>query len=874
MLIHLVQSTLASVLSASPMPLGLSEREAKGRALQVSALSYEVELKFHKSEPSFQTRTSLTFNWKQQPTPLFLDLEGAKVKRLSINGASIERVKHEERKLWLESKYLKPGKNQVSIETLHQARTDGEGLHWFKDPLDQKIYRYSHFEPFRAHWAFPCFDQPDLKATFDITLQSDQGDMLLSNGVPLAEESLPDHQKRVRFKKTKPLSTYMLAFLAGPYFVFKDTSFRYPLQLFVRESLAPKLKPDVEEWFAITKKGFDFYESFFGFPYPFEKYDQILVPQFNMGAMENVAAVTFTEKLVYQGTVAESRRIDRADTILHELAHMWFGNLVTMKWWDNLWLNESFATLMAALALPSSFTSNFKTQLHFFSRMKSMGYEEDLWVTQHPIRGSARDTEEAQARFDGITYGKGAAVLRQLRFFLGPDVFQKSIQAFLKAYAFQTWTFQDFLQQLEKTSKKDLKEWSSLWLDEAGTNVLHLEKKDAAFTIHQEAPQITGSAFRNTLRTHRFEIRRFKGDQLQLPESISLTGNSLVLASQAEPTEGILLNMGLEADEGFFFVNWQEDEVKALKTWVQDRPPFWQEEANIRWISLYQIWHMVRRNQFGLKPYWNLSLEALSSEKEANIVSALLKTLLERTPFSPSIQHYYPTTHRKALDKVFEKQFLKLLKQSSPGDLPRIWLTAWLSVVREPGALTLVKEALQKGHFLEKVKLDNELRWSFVQTLAKLQDPEARVWIQRQLKLDPSHYGEEQATQALASIPEKRNLMEWLEKIEKGVEPFSTLRAAMQGIQSSQSPLPVRLIRTRYFEFLKKEIQKSDPLREPLIQAYAEMLFPASFELEDAARTLSFLKAHPGMPETIKQTLQLRRQQIQTCLAIREKNQG
>src|SRR6185312_5421090 len=366
---------------------------------------------------------------------------------------------------------LRAGENVVEVSFTHPYSVDGSGLYRFQDPEDERVYLYSNFEPYAAHRLFPCFDQPDLKATYALSVDAPAAWTVVSTSRERGIEA--SGRRRVwTFEKTPRLSTYVFSVHAGPYHVWTSTAGAIPLRLFARESLARYV--DADEWLDVTRRGLDFYGQYFDLPYPFRKYDQLIVPDFNEGAMENVGAVTFGERYVSRSTQTLDEREEAADTILHEMAHMWFGDLVTMKWWDGLWLNESFATYMAALsrARATRYTRAWQT---FFGDMKEWAYREDQRETTHPIEAVVPDTGEAFANFDGITYGKGASVLKQLAFLLGENEFRDGVRRYLKDHAYGNTEESDFFGAMTRASGQDLSAWRKDWLDAAGVNTVRAD---------------------------------------------------------------------------------------------------------------------------------------------------------------------------------------------------------------------------------------------------------------------------------------------------------------------------------------------------------------------------------------------------------------
>ena len=344
------------------------------------------------------------------------------------------------------------GHNVLVVDADCTYSNTGEGLHRFVDPVDGEVYLYSQFETADAKRMFACFDQPDLKATFDIMVTAPLDWRVISNGATGHVHGEGDAHAHT-FVTTPRMSTYLVALIAGPYAHWSDTYSDehgdIPLGLYCRKSLAEFM--DDERLFTQTKQGFGFYHNNFGVPYAFGKYDQLFVPEFNAGAMENAGAVTFLEDYVFRSKVTRASYERRAETVLHEMAHMWFGDLVTMQWWDDLWLNESFATFASVLcqAEATEFTEAWTT---FANVEKSWAYRQDQLPSTHPVAADIPDLAAVEVNFDGITYAKGASVLKQLVAYVGLEEFLAGLRDYFRDHAFGNATFGDLLGALEKAS--------------------------------------------------------------------------------------------------------------------------------------------------------------------------------------------------------------------------------------------------------------------------------------------------------------------------------------------------------------------------------------------------------------------------------------
>ncbi|MDR0487802.1 MAG: aminopeptidase N, partial [Propionibacteriaceae bacterium] len=450
----------------------LTRVEAEERAGMLAVHSYEINLDLTGGGEYFNSTTTIRFSCSQPGTSTFVDLIAPEVRRVALNGVELDpTVVFEDSRITLEG--LEP-ENTVVVEALAEYSHTGEGLHRFTDPVDSKTYTYSQAEVADARRIFACFEQPDLKSRFTFHVVAPADWTIISNQ-PTPQPQVDGDKATWVFAETPIMSTYLVAIIGGPYARWIDSYLStdgrvVPLGLFVRESMAQYM--DADEIFDITRRGFEFFESAFEVAYPYEKYDQIFVPQYNAGAMENIGAVTLTEdRYIFRSKPVEALVAARANTILHEQAHMWFGNLVTMKWWNDLWLNESFAEFMSHLAASSN-TRWTDAWTDFLASRKMVGYQQDQLPTTHPIVAEIRDLADVFVNFDMITYAKGASVLRQLVAWVGQESFLKGVHNYLIKYAESNATLEDFLAEVGQASGRDLKAWSKVWLEEAGVTTL------------------------------------------------------------------------------------------------------------------------------------------------------------------------------------------------------------------------------------------------------------------------------------------------------------------------------------------------------------------------------------------------------------------
>ncbi|MGO3151482.1 MAG: aminopeptidase N, partial [Galactobacter sp.] len=484
-----------------PRPLNenLRRDEAAARALVVTTLDYRLHLDFSNAEdqdsPSFAVRTEVDFD-ASEGAATFLDYLGHEVNSVSLNGVTLEPEDVVDgARIHLPA--LKEH-NTAIIESRSYYSRSGEGVHRYVDPADGFTYLYSQNEPADCRRIYPNFEQPDLKARFATRITApNQWHVASNDALHDVVEAEGTNSTRI-FARTEPMSTYITTFLAGPYAYWTDrytgdtasgAHVEIPLGILTRASIAEHA--DTEEIFEVTKRGLDWFHENFDVAYPWGKYDQAFVPEYNLGAMENPGLVTFTESYIFTSAATEAQHEGRANTILHEMCHMWFGDLVTMKWWDDLWLKESFADYVGALAVDEAtdFTTSWTT---FASRRKAWAYRQDQYPTTHPIVADIVDLEAADQNFDGITYAKGASVLKQLSAYVGRDTFLAAARDYFRDNAWGNTTLADFLRALGSASGRDMSGWAAAWLATAGVSTLTLattveDGRIASATLHQSA---------------------------------------------------------------------------------------------------------------------------------------------------------------------------------------------------------------------------------------------------------------------------------------------------------------------------------------------------------------------------------------------------
>lgn len=775
--------------SERPVDKVLTEAEAVFRAQVVSDVEYE--LSFDITSPDKLTGLALIrFEWKKPERALTIDFEGGLISELKINGAQ-EKLNYNGHFLTLSSESLIRGRNEVWIKFEHPYSNTGSGFYRFKDPEDGRVYLYTDFEPYEANELFPCFDQPDLKARYKLEALAPSEWLVVSATL---EEKIKAEgpSRRWIFPWTEKFSTYVFSLHAGPYAKWEGKAGkngRIPLRLFARRSLQKYVAH--QEWLDITQKGFAFYEDYFAMPYPYGKYDQLIVPDFNAGAMENVGAVTFAERTVPRGKPTYKDRERRADVILHEMAHMWFGDLVTMRWWNDLWLNESFATYMSSLALMN--VTEFKTAWQsFFSGTKQWAYLEDQWVTTHAIETPVPDTAQAFANFDGISYGKGASALKQVAFLLGPEKFRDGVRLYFKKHAGTNTERKDFVEALAQASGMDLSSWTNEWLKSKGVNTVQALYSCSlgqiqGFRLIQSAEE-PGD---DLLRTHRTVLGFFQRSD---DGSVALAETLPVLYSGAETVvpaaDGLACPAFVYAninDQDFVKIKLDGASVETIKSSLSGM-----RDAFHRTMMWQSLWDMVRDGELSLDAYVSLAKTNLPGESDFVTAKMVTDNLYGRWVGASSVLMYYPR-HDEAekmaytklvtdLGEFFWSQFI----QAKPGsDFQRLWFDSFVRTSQSKEALVRLKQLLAGKKFkINGFEFDQNRRWDALVALSAQADPEVHALIEAEQKRDPSNYGLKMRVAAEAASPDINVKRRWFNEITnlESKESLATLKQAMKNL--------------------------------------------------------------------------------------------
>lgn len=836
----------------------LSQAQAEKRfalfAPNKDNIKYNLFLKVSKGE-NFEGHLTVDFDLqKVSYEDLFFDWAGAAVNEVIVNGKKVETQDNYEslrdrRFLHLPKDTLKEGKNEVKIRYTSSYANDGLGLHSFVD-TDGKQYLYSQCEAYAANKVLPCFDQPDLKATLDLVMACPNDWIAISNQ-PVTEEArnkvkLDEHlsaeeqqnYKVFAFSTTPRLPTYLYAFIAGPYLEVKSQTLYKDITMscYGRESLMQYLKDQAEEIFEITRETLKFYESYFNYPYPFQKYDSIWCPEYKFGAMENPGAVTFNDLYVWREKVNLDKITWRANVITHEAAHHWFGDLVTMKWWNDLWLNESFADYISHFCLtkiePHVKTVKFADAwLTFFTR-KGWGYRADQQRTTHPIAGEVLNTDQAEGIFDGITYSKGAASLKQLMCLIGEENFGKAMASYFKKFEWSNATLNDFIASLQEYYKPtqqgspaNLDAWKAEWLQKAGLNeCLPLfnpadNSSEAKLTI-QQTVALEGFP---TLRHHKMKIAFFDENAKAYDVKdimLNNTSETTITYDGSKKPRAVILNY---QDEAFIKVRLDEHSVAFFKSKLDSVPD--ELTRAMIWRSLFD---MVRDGRLSAAKFVEIAVEAIPKETSESTLSNILGFSLASFDLSPHV-----INDNILKPKLFEV-VLKTLKSTDKSKANRVVLLrenllsfASLGEKRNVDNIARLQKWLEgTDEELKDLELDLANKWAIVQKLhsyTKLDEAQKRDIFNKVAEIDKSDRQKiaEQRCEALRCGPEQRTkLYESYHNTENKLS-VKMLEQSMSGY--SHSALNTEKDVDTFFDTVLKVFQTRN---NEFAQAYYRAMFP------------------------------------------------
>ena len=839
----------------------LSQGDAAARSARVSNVAYTLDFTLTGGK-TFSASSQISFDLKDKATPLTVDLDKAKILELTVNGKKREPV-YNQNFITIAAADLRRGRNTVLVRYEREHSTNGEGLHRYEDKTDGRVYLYSHFEPAAAHQMFAGFDQPDLKATYQLNVTAPK-DWVVISSTRETKAVEQGETKRWTFPVTPRLSPYNFSMHAGPYKMWEDTSGKYPMRLFARQSVASQVQP--ADWFKYTDAGLRYYDEYFSIPYPFKKYDQVLVPQFIYGAMENAAAITFTEtRFLSPSAMTSERRQYLNSVILHEMAHQWFGDLVTMKWWNGLWLNESFASYMGQLGTAKS--DEFDNPWLNFYRAKQGAYRTDESITTHPVEVPVASTQNAFDNIDAITYNKGASTLHQLRQLIGEDAFQRGVHNYLVQYSYQNATLEDFIGALSKASGQDLGPWSKEWLYQPGLNTLSAEfacsgGKVSSFSLKQG---LANAAY-PTLRTQKVQVALFnrQGDGLGLgqTQTVNYSGANTEVPELVGQTCPDLVYPNYQ-DWGFAKVVLDPASFATARTHLASV-----EDPMLRSMLWQSLSDGLNDRRLGLDDF--IQTIVANTPKEQDYT--LLRQALAYFPIASGYVRNFAkgTAYEKRVSKQMEDTLWQgLMDAKGNRDKSLSWLDTYVMVASTPAAMQRLSDILAGKQATADADVDQETRWDIIRQLNRYDVPGSAALIDAELAKDKSESGQLSALAAQVSRPDAAVKAKWLATLQSldGSEPFSRLRVAMTYLYPGGQSALAEASAEQRLQSLAAIDAKADPV---FMRTYAGRMLPKSCTAASAARLQKALADNPGLSAGTKRSLLGEQENDARCVAIRQ----
>jgi aminopeptidase N len=858
----------AEILDANTVRVpNLTRDDARLRAGLLQLDAYDVALDLTNadggpSERTFRSRTTLTFSATRPGASTFLDVVADKFHEVTLNGIPVDVSGYEPEAGIVLADLA--AENTVVVDADLLYTTIGQGLHRFSDPVDNEVYLYTQFETTDAKRMYACFDQPDLKATFTLHVTAPAHWAVVSNGAVTTVED-DEETKTVHFATTPRMSTYITALVAGPYFEARDHHDGIDLGLFCRRSLAEHF--DTDELFTITKQGFDWYHANFGVRYAFGKYDQLFVPEFNAGAMENAGCVTFLEDYVFRSRVTDARYERRAGTVLHEMAHMWFGDLVTMRWFDDLWLNESFADWAATMS-QSQATRWTNAWTTFTNVDKTWAYRQDQLPSTHPIAADIPDAEAVEVNFDGITYAKGASVLKQLAAYVGLAEFLAGVRQYFADNSYANTTLPDFLAALNAASGRELHDWSRMWLETSGLNTITPEYtldehgNFSSFALVQDAPTVTAKD--NVLRTHRLAVGLYSyddsgalvrtqrieldvaGERTEVPELLGVARGDFILANDDDLT---YCKLRLDAH--------------SLQT-LRNGGLGSLSDSLARAVCWVAAWDMVRDGELATRDYLELVLAGAPSETEIGVVQSAHRQILR------ALQIYADPDWAPAGRIRFADVAIRAAREAQAGsDHQLAWVHAAISAATTDAHAAFLSRLLDGSETLDGLALDTDLRWALVQALVA-RGVLGEAAIDAEATRDPTSAGARAAATARALIPRpEAKAAAWDSVISDDTLSNAVMRATILGFSH---PLQSELLQPYAARYFEVAAAVWDRRTSEMAQDVIVGLFPtwSSAITEDTVRAADAFLADSSRPAALRRLISEGRADVLRALHARQ----
>ncbi len=833
----------------------LTRDEARERAGLIAVDDYRVELDLRSAtDPSCDTFGSVTtvrFRCARPGASTFVDLLAPRVRSVRLNGRALEPAD-----VFDGARIALDGlaeRNELTVDAACAYSRTGEGLHRFADPEDGRVYLYTQYEPADARRVFTAFEQPDLKAPFTFAVTAPADWTVLSNSAADgAPEPAGGSAATWRFSPTRPISTYITSVLAGPYHHETDryrrtlpdgTVLEVPLGALCRASLARHF--EAAEIFTVTKQGLDFFHDHFDFPYPFGKYDQAFVPEYNLGAMENPGLVTFNEAAVYRGKVTRPSYEARANVILHEMTHMWFGDLVTMEWWDDLWLKESFADYMACLAQVEA-TRYTEGWITFANSRKSWAYRADQLPSTHPVTADVRDLQDAKLNFDGITYAKGAAVLKQLVAYVGREAFLEGARRYFKRHAWGSTRLADLLSVLGETSDRDTAGWARSWLQTAGVNSLTPQLRHDADSgrIAELAVVQEADPAQPELRPHRVAIGLYRrGTDGRITRyaraEADLSGPRTTVAELAGQPRPDLVMVNDE-DLTYCKVRFDEDSLRTLRAHLGDV-----EDPMTRALAWSAVWNLTRDGLMPAGEYLALVSDFAGRESDVGVLQMLMSWA--RT----ALHHYTAPARREAAASALAGAARRELERAEPGGGHQLaWARFFAATAVSAADRALLRDLLDGTVKIDGLEVDTELRWTFLEPLAAHGDADEDT-LTAELARDDTASGRRHQVRCLAARPSAEvKAAAWRQVVETRELSNAMVAATIAGFAQPGRRDLLEPYADRYFEVIERVWdERSIEIGMDVVRG----LFPALRARQETLEAAdAWLATHPDVPPALR----------------------
>ncbi|MFJ5551758.1 aminopeptidase N [Streptomyces sp. NPDC093225] len=846
----------------------LSRDEAHERAELLSVDAYEVELDLRsavdEAEPeggprTFRSVTTVTFRAHRPGVTTFADLIAPSVNSVTLNGETLDPAA-----VFDGTRITLTGlaaENTLVVDANCAYSRTGEGMHRFVDPEDGEVYLYTQYEPADARRVYANFEQPDLKAPYRFRVTVPEGWQVWSNGAEESREAAAEGGTAVRFAETKPISTYITCVVAGPYHyvtdVYRRGDLEIPLGAMCRKGLAKHF--DADDVFLVTKQGFDFFHDNFDFPYPFGKYDQAFVPEYNLGAMENPGMVTFREEYIFRGKVTRASYERRCNTILHEMAHMWFGDLVTMKWWDDLWLKESFADFMGSFSQVEA-TRFDQAWVTFANNRKAWAYRADQLPSTHPITADIRDLEDAKLNFDGITYAKGAAVLKQLVAYVGRDAFLEGARRYFKANAYGNTTLDDLLTVLGEVSGRDMAGWSRSWLQTAGVNALTPE---VAYDAEGRIAELAVVQDGDELRPHRVGVGLYRAEAGALVRyaraEVDVAGARTAVAelAGAERPDLVLVN---DEDLTYCKIRFDDGSLATLRKHLGDIA-----DPLARALCWSALWNLTRDGLLPARDFVSLVLAFAGREGDVGVLQML------HAQARTAVTHYAAPAWREQGGRELAAGALHELRLAEPGSEHQLLWARFFAATATTEADHVLLEGLLDGTArIDGLDVDQELRWDLLEPLAAAGRADA-ARIDAELARDDTASGKRHSVRCLAARPsEAVKAQAWAAVVESDALSNALAEATIAGFQQPSQRALTAPYAPKYFEavtrvWAERSIQIGMDVVRGLYPALQDS--PATLEATDA-----WLAAHADAAPALRRLVLEARDDLARALRAQERD--